>query len=979
MTVKQVLSQLAFAVLALAPVAAVVAFFRAAHQHHPVVTVIVLVAWGLLLLIGRFLGSVAAKLQELWAVQLATWVDALLRRTISRYSRHYRYFLSHMHHDVDLRGLSPWGLRNLAMDEVFVDLSLMPELAHRVPTGPVESDHHAGDSAPDAGASAGDAARQSIWQMLERRPDGPLAVLGPPGSGKTTLLRHVTLALCGYQRQFAIPRRWRGRVPALLFLREHAADILGNPDLSLADAIRKTLARLPRKEPPGWLEAQLDAGRCIVMLDGLDEVPKREDRIKVMAWVRHQLASYPKNRFILTSRPGGFADPPHLTAVTVKVREFTDAQIRRFVQGWYLAVEQRSAKRSDVGVQARAEDGASHLLDRVYASPALLALAANPLLLTMIVSVHRDRAALPGSRAELYREICQVFLGKRQEVKQLPSSLSIDQQLLVLRRLAFGMMVGRVRIIPASEAAVMIKPIMQRVGYPGSAEDFLHEIEHNAGLLIEREQGVYSFVHHTFQEYLAALHLAEEASMDFLAGQVNDAWWREVILFRIAAADATPILRSILAVPSPTAELLSLADDCLEQARDIEADVRKEALELLSWRPGDPDPERRRLVASVLLRRKLRRVVRTGSGTFVCPEPVTNAEFAMFLEDAGFQAPDGRAIPAQHAPLGTPEQPVSGVGIREADRFAEWAKSIGVEVALPNVNELTTIDMQRLGLPPEMRFWMRSDNFDRLWDDWEEPTWGIQRVCSLTAVNTNAVDEISTFLKGQLHSDAYRVLERFAPDLPPYVRMDESSGWPVVEWGSFKTDVDRFWPGDAIRGPFDRPFPDAWLATILPPRFSSGTFVGPPMDARGTVPDPYRELWHGVVNCLQQEFKVSAHWLTPQYLTYKSGDAAPLIGDSSEAACLRAHLRLMAWGQLIDSFEDMRRWLPNRAYATRLLAGTLSALLPRYRLYREGVSEFDIRKWELHRMMVVLARQYLYEWREDGTLAPNEGILLGRV
>jgi hypothetical protein len=233
-------------------------------------------------------------------------------------------------------------------------------------------------------------------------------------------------------------------------------------------------------------------------------------------------------------------------------------------------------------------------------------------------------------------------------------------------------------------------------------------------------------------------------------------------------------------------------------------------------------------------------------------------------------------------------------------------------------------------------------------------------------------------LKGQLNSDAYRLLERFGPDLPPYIAMDESSGWPVGEWARFKREVDRFRPGDPIRKPFDGPFPDALLAKILRPR-SSAAFVGPPMDVRGTVPGPYRELWHSVLHCLQQEFKVSAHWLTPQYLTYKSDDAAPLIGDSREAACLRAYLRLIAWGQLIERSEDMRRWYPNRVHATRSLTKALNALLPRYTLYHDGVSEFDIHIWELRRMMVALARQYLYEWREDGTLAPTEGILLGRV
>ena len=39
-------------------------------------------------------------------------------------------------------------------------------------------------------------------------------------------------------------------------------------------------------------------------------------------------------------------------------------------------------------------------------------MAVNPLLLTMIATVHRRGNVLPGKRVELYKEICQVLNGK---------------------------------------------------------------------------------------------------------------------------------------------------------------------------------------------------------------------------------------------------------------------------------------------------------------------------------------------------------------------------------------------------------------------------------------------------------------------------------------------------------------------------------------------------------------------------------------
>ena len=46
----------------------------------------------------------------------------------------------------------------------------------------------------------------------------------------------------------------------------------------------------------------------------------------------------------------------------------------------------------------------------------------------MIATVHRYRASLPGKRVALYAEICEVFLGKRQEARGIAQELSAAQK-----------------------------------------------------------------------------------------------------------------------------------------------------------------------------------------------------------------------------------------------------------------------------------------------------------------------------------------------------------------------------------------------------------------------------------------------------------------------------------------------------------------------------------------------------------------------
>src|SRR5207302_2906854 len=130
-------------------------------------------------------------------------------------------------------------------------------------------------------------------------------LIGPPGSGKTTLLRHIALALAHPQ-----VRRTPRKLPILLFIRTHARAIASNDHLPLSQVIQSgdIVREMNVSCPAGWFDRQLGRGRCLVLLDGLDEVADREVRHKVIEWVERQMRTYPKNLFLVTSRPHGYRD-----------------------------------------------------------------------------------------------------------------------------------------------------------------------------------------------------------------------------------------------------------------------------------------------------------------------------------------------------------------------------------------------------------------------------------------------------------------------------------------------------------------------------------------------------------------------------------------------------------------------------------------------------------------------------------------------
>lgn len=242
------------------------------------------------------------------------------------------------------------------------------------------------------------------------------------------------------------------------------------------------------------------------MLDGLDEVVDPKIRQAVVNWVQRQMVAYRQNRFLVTSRPFGYRSNP-LSGVTVlEIRPFTTEEVERFIHKWYLANEIMSKQKDDPGVRMRAKAEARALLQQLRNTPALFELTINPLLLTMIATVHRYSGKLPGHRVALYAEICEVFLGKRQQARGQLLELTPAQMQLVLEPLAYHLMVTGMRDMALDEVRTVIEKPLARVSSQMTSEAFLRLVENASGLLLERENGVYSFAHPTFQEYLSSTY-----------------------------------------------------------------------------------------------------------------------------------------------------------------------------------------------------------------------------------------------------------------------------------------------------------------------------------------------------------------------------------------------------------------------------------------------------------------------------------------
>jgi predicted NACHT family NTPase len=94
---------------------------------------------------------------------------------------------------------------------------------------------------------------------------------------------------------------------------------------------------------------------------------------------------------------------------------------------------------------------------------------------------------LPGKRVELYKEICQVLLERRQRAKKLAIPLIATQKQAVLQVLALRLMRNNTREFKLSEEAPLIQAKLREVASSEiTAEEFIKQVRDVCGLLVEK-------------------------------------------------------------------------------------------------------------------------------------------------------------------------------------------------------------------------------------------------------------------------------------------------------------------------------------------------------------------------------------------------------------------------------------------------------------------------------------------------------------
>lgn len=503
-----------------------------------------------------------------------------------------------------------------------------------------------------------------------------LILLGGPGAGKTTLFSHLLKSLLTDKHNIT---------PIPLIVRELEEYFRDKPHQSFtltdlidlyfgAYVVESNREKLPLK----WLTRRLIKGKCLIFVDGVDEMESESSRANFITWLKRETRRYSNNKFLITSRPNGIKKEAIEHSIERYMCPLSTEQIQSFVNEWYEEVARCEIKKlekpdqeEEIAIRHRNKLKCEGVIHRINETKVLRELARKPMILSMMLTVHMTGNTLPERRCSLFDRVMTVMLGARNESKSIRQKFSPEVKKDLLSVIAFHMVSLKQKEISIEQIIKILKKADGNHGISLNLDNFIWEVINHSGLLISTKKNIYTFCHQSFRDYLCACYIHDRPDQFHtkkIIKMARDSDWLEPLLLLIGQRDATKIVDQIIQYRNRID--ISFLIFTLDEAKSITSETRTAATEYIQHLAESENIETQALIGKALLNKRIAELSADQDIVFDSSS-ITQIELLYFLllTDEGVLIPHQERLLNQNINLTTkPARCSKSV----AESFCEW-------------------------------------------------------------------------------------------------------------------------------------------------------------------------------------------------------------------------------------------------------------------------------------------------------------------